>query len=411
MLKKIAVTEVRLGMHLHAVEGSWLDHPFWKTKFVLSDERDLAKLRTSSVREVWINTALGLDVVNATVSDGAKSEVAPPAWPAAAIAHPTREASRTFQEELQHAARICRQARDSVEAMFGQARLGRAIDAQRCLPIVSEIADSVFRNPGALVSLARLKTQDDYSFMHSVAVCALMIAFARERGQDQTACRDAGLAGMLHDMGKAVMPLDVLNKPGRLTDQEFAIMRTHPALGYEILQQARGAPEPAMDVCLHHHEKIDGTGYPHGLGVDDISEISRMGAICDVYDAVTSNRPYKTGWDPAESIARMASWNGHFDPGMFATFVKSIGIYPVGSLVRLESRRLAVVVEQNAATLVTPVVRVFFSLKSRMPIPVQKIDLASPTCADRIAGRESAESWSPGLLEGLWAGEDLARRA
>jgi putative nucleotidyltransferase with HDIG domain len=125
------------------------------------------------------------------------------------------------------------------------------------------------RNPGALVSLARLKTRDDYSYMHSVAVCALMVALSRQMGHDERACREAGLAGLLHDLGKARMPEDVLTKPGKLTADEWAVIRTHPIRGHELLQEARGASEPVMDVCLHHHERMDGQGYPHQLACRD----------------------------------------------------------------------------------------------------------------------------------------------
>ena len=323
MLKKIPVDQVRLGMHLHALEGPWLEHPFWKSKFVIRDQDMLKKLQASSVREVWIDVAKGLDV--ATPDSGADlpspqraslpaqprgPEPAPPLpappSPAPPLAPPP--ARSTMQDELSQAARICHDAKAQVESMFGEARMGKALDAEACAPLVEEISRSVFRNPGALVSLARLKTQDDYTYMHSVAVCALMVALARESGEDEASCRSAGFAGLLHDMGKAMMPLEVLNKPGKLTDAEFDIMRTHPLRGHELLMEARGADALAMDVCLHHHEKMDGSGYPHKLGADAISRHARMGAICDVYDAVTSNRPYKAGWDPAESIARMASW-------------------------------------------------------------------------------------------------------
>jgi HD-GYP domain-containing protein (c-di-GMP phosphodiesterase class II) len=287
--------------------------------------------------------------------------------------------------------------------MFAEARLGRAVDAEHCLPLVNDIASSVYRNPGALVSLARLKTADDYSYMHSVAVCALMVALGRTLGLDEAQCREAGLAGLLHDMGKALMPGEILNKPGKLTDAEFAVMRTHPERGHALLVEGRGVGEAVLDVCLHHHERVDGSGYPHRLPGERLTLLARMGAVCDVYDAISSNRPYKAGWDPGESIARMASWKGHFDPPVFQAFVKSLGIYPTGSLVRLQSGRLAVVVEQNAASLPQPKVRVFYSTKSMMPIAPELLDLARS--ADRIAARESRGDWNVPQLEALWSGD------
>ncbi len=424
MLKKISVDQLRVGMYLHRLDGAWIDHPFWRTKFVLSDPDDLRKLAASAVKEVWIDPGQGLDV-------------APPAEPAAAAAPPAAagrrlrlpaspapapspaagptpaapsDASRSLREELQQAAAICHRGREAVVSMFNEARMGRAIQAEGALPLVAEITQSVRRNPGALVSLARLKTQDDYSYMHSVAVCALMVALGKQLGLDDDALHDAGMAGLMHDLGKAVMPLEVLNKPGRLTDEEFAIIRSHPERGHALLLEGRGATPAMLDVTLHHHEKIDGTGYPNKLAGEDISTLARMGAICDVYDAITSNRPYKRGWDPAESVARMASWKGHFDPVLFAAFVKSLGIYPTGSLVRLESGRLAVVLDQNPGALVSPMVKVFYSTRSELPITPKVLNLADPACNDRIVGRElDAEARFPQLNE-LWAEPAALRR-
>lgn len=418
MLKKIPVSQLRVGMHLHGLEGSWIDHPFWKARFVIEDPALLAKVRASGVAEAWIDTRLGLDVAPPPAPEPSPASPSPagtgvavsPALVAAATARPAPTGPRPLEAELKEAAAICNRGREAVRSMFAEARLGRTLDTEGCLPLVEDISSSVMRNPGALVSLARLKTRDDYSYMHSVATCALMVALARQLGHDEDACRAAGLAGLVHDVGKALMPTEVLNKPGKLTDPEWEIMRSHPERGHELLADGRGATATALDVTLHHHERIDGSGYPHGLAGDAISLLARMGAVCDVYDAITSNRPYKAGWDPAESIARMASWRGHFDPAVFAAFVQSLGIYPTGSVVRLESGKLAVVVEQNPQALVAPVVKVFFSTRSQMRVVPTRLDLSRPGCQDRIVGREPEAAAQFKQLDEMWAEPDLVQR-
>ena len=285
-------------------------------------------------------------------------------------------------------------------SMLHEARMGNAIDSRQVENLVQDISDSVLRNPGALISLARLKTADDYSYMHSVAVCALMVALARKIRLDEAQTRSAGMAGLLHDLGKAGIPLSVLNKPGKLTDEEFTVVRNHPVDGHRMLQEGGTIDAAVLDACLHHHEKIDGTGYPGRLPGDRISLISKMAAICDVYDAITSNRPYKNGWDPAESLRRMAQWTGHFDTRLFHAFVKSIGIYPPGSLVKLSSGHIGVVMEQSTTSLTAPKVKVFFSTSSKKRFRPEILDLTAPGCTEKIVAREDPEHWNfPDLNE------------
>ena len=399
MLKKIPVNKLTLGMHLQAFCGAWLDHPFWRTKFVLTDPNDLILITESPITEVWIDISKGCDVdvtAGETVPEVASAEEIP-------VEQPAVQEKASFSDEMKRATKIVAKGKEAVVSMFQEARMGKAIEAESAAPLVEEISNSVMRNPGALISLARLKTADDYTFMHSVAVCALMIALARQLDLDEQQVREAGMAGLLHDLGKAMIPLEVLNKPGKLTDEEFALVKTHPEEGYKLLLEGSGVSDVTKDVCLHHHEKVDGSGYPKGLSGDAMSLFARMGAVCDVYDAVTSNRPYKAGWDPAESIKRMAEWKGHFDPVVFQAFVKSLGIYPIGSLVKLASGKLGVVIEQGEQSLLKPKVKVFFSTKSQAYIAPEVVDLArSP---EKIAGREDAAKWGIKDIDRYWAGD------
>lgn len=407
MLKKISVDQLRLGMHLKEFCGSWMEHPFWRNAFVLTDPKDIAAILASSIKEVWIDTGKGIDVPTGeqAVSE-AESEEQVEAELQRAVEARREIAPVATAIEMQRAALICKQSKQAVISMFEEARMGKAVDTGGARKLVEEISDSVARNPSALISLARLKTVDDYTYMHSVAVCAMMVGLAKQLGLDEEQTRHAGMAGLLHDLGKALMPMDVLNKPGKLTDAEFKIIKTHPVEGHKMLLTGKDVHPLVLDVCLHHHEKTDGSGYPKGLSDKQISLFAKMGAVCDVYDAITSNRPYKAGWDPAESLRKMAEWcNGHFDPRIFQGFVKSLGIYPIGSLVKLASGRLGVVTSQSGKSLTTPLVKVFFSTKSNMRIPPETIDLSQPGVTEKIVNREDPAKWRFADLNELWSGQ------
>ena len=406
MLKKIKVSQLTVGMHLKEFCGSWMEHPFWRNAFVITDPKDLESILASSIKEVWIDTLKGLDVATGeTAVSEAESEAQVEADLSAAATTLRETAPVSTAVELARAAKICAQSKRAVSSMFQEARMGKAVDTSSARKLVEEISDSISRNPGALISLARLKTADDYTYMHSVAVCALMIALAKQLELDAETTRSLGIAGLLHDLGKALMPMEVLNKPGKLTDEEFAIIKTHPEQGYQLLLSSNDADDIALDVVLHHHEKTDGSGYPKRFKDSEISLFAKMGAVCDVYDAITSNRPYKAGWDPAESLRKMAEWsNGHFDPKIFQAFVKSLGIYPIGSLVKLSSGRLGIVIEQTEHSLLSPRVKVFFSTRANARIKPEIIDLSRPNCQEKISGREDPAQWAFPDINELWSG-------
>lgn len=406
MLKRIPIKQLRLGMHIHEFCGSWMEHPFWRGAFLLDDPKDLQTILSTGLKEVWIDTSRGVDVEGGASREAVAAEVEAAL---AQVDQPGRAEPRTaIAQEAARAVKICAQSKQAVASMFHEARMGKALDVGDALPIVEEISTSVMRNPGALISLARLKNKDEYTYMHSVAVCALMVSLARTLGFDDHQTRQAGLAGLLHDVGKMMIPPEILDKPGKLTEAEFDTMKGHPVEGHRMLLEGEGIGEVALDVCLHHHEKVDGSGYPHGLAGGEISLYARMGAVCDVYDAITSNRPYKNGWEPAESIRKMAEWSkGHFDQRIFEAFVRSIGIYPIGSLVRLESEMLGVVIEQNEQSLLKPMLMMFFSIKANARIQPELLDLSKPACKDRIVSHEDPAKWDIHDTQALWSGMAL----
>ncbi len=371
-----------------------MDHPFWRKSFLLDSEADLKTIRTCGIQEVWIDPTRGLDVegdVVAVSDEEAELEIAAE-LDRITKAKPKSEARVSLHDELARARQLQAKSKAAVTSMFQEARMGNAIKVSEAAPLVEEISKSITRNPEAFLNLSRLKTKDDYTYMHSVAVCALMIALGKQLGLEEDDLKEAGLAGLLHDVGKMMVDQDVLNKPGKLTDEEFELIKDHPRKGWEILQGSSDITATALDVCLHHHERMDGKGYPDKLAGEQLSLFARMGAVCDVYDALTSNRCYKNGWEPAETIRKMAEWrNGHFDERVFQAFVKTIGIYPSGTLVRLKSGRLAIVMEQTEKSLLSPIVKVFFSTKSNEPIMPEMLDLGRSQ--ESIVSAEDPSNW------------------
>lgn len=394
MRKKIPASSIRIGMYIQELCGSWMDHPFWKKSFLLESAADLNTLQTCGIQEVWIDTSKGLDVEGNVVTITAEEhhqKVAEELQRMATSA-PQVIAKISIQQELEAARRLQAKSKAAVTSMFNEARMGNAIKVSEAAPLVEEISQSITRNPEAFLNLARLKTKDDYTYMHSVAVCALMIALGKQLGLTGADLKEAGLAGLLHDVGKMMIPEEVLNKPGKLTDEEFEIIKAHPKKGWDLLHGSPDITASALDVCLHHHERVDGKGYPDKLSGDNLTLFARMGAVCDVYDALTSNRCYKNGWEPADTIRKMAEWkDGHFDERVFKAFVKTIGIYPSGTLVRLKSGRLAIVLEQTEKSLLTPIVKVFFSTKSNEPIMPEMLDLSRSQ--ESIASAEDPAKW------------------
>jgi HD-GYP domain-containing protein (c-di-GMP phosphodiesterase class II) len=247
-------------------------------------------------------------------------------------------------------------------------------------------------HPSTLITLARIKARNERAYMHAVAVCALMINVGKHIDLDQGSLCDLGMAGLLHDIGETALPAGLLDRQAKFGPDELAMVRAHPQHGHEQLARATGLPSVVLDVCLHHHERVDGTGYPARVGEARLSLEAKMAAICDVYDAITSYRPYNEQWTPAAGLSEMFSSTGQFDPALLSHFIRSVGIFPAGSLVRLASDHLALVIDQAGGDLTKPVVRIFYSILDRARITPRDIDLSADN-SDAISGREEPRKW------------------
>jgi putative nucleotidyltransferase with HDIG domain len=231
------------------------------------------------------------------------------------------------------------------------------------------------------------------TYHHSIVIGNLAETAAEAIGENPLLAR---VGAYYHDVGKIRIPVSILSRSGRLLDAEFEMLRIHPQVSFEILKNIP-FPWPVAQMAYQHHERHDGSGYPEGLKGEAISQMGKMAAICDVYDAITSDRCYHKGLAPHEALRRIFEWSKfHFDPALVQQFLRTIGIYPVGTLVMLESGRIGVVLEQSDGSLLQPTVKVFYDGKRRQYLPPAEIDLSRSLGhggGDRIVGHETPEKW------------------
>lgn len=391
MIKQIRTDQLQPGMYIHDLNCGWLDHPFVSNAFYVRDRATCDKIVNLGIRELYIDTLKGADVFPAR----------PQAEVNADLERRLQEIARKqaekppvveLRDEAARARRLHGEASKLARLVLDDVRLGQPIRIERIDPLVDNMVDSLFRHQDALLPMARLKDLDDYNFEHSVGVAALLIAFGRAMKLPRDDIRQLAIGGLLHDIGKAHVPEAILNKPSKLTDDEFARMQSHVNESLRLIDGVPGVGPIARQVVAEHHERNDGSGYPNRLQGREISLYGQMAAIVDVYDAITSDKVYNRGMPPTQAMKKLLEWSKHhFDPQLVQTFIRAVGIYPTGALVRLESNRLGVVVEQNEGKLLEPVVRVFYHAGQQHYVPPEIVDLTK--VQDRIASCESYEKW------------------
>lgn len=381
MIKQISTSELRIGMYVHEIGRSWLNHPFVTNRFLVKDAQTIQKIASAGIREVVIDTSKGDDIEELPTS----AELSP------AVLQETVAAKGqqvSVEREMGRAKTLLREATSVIHNMMQDARLGKQVQLQSLDPLAERMVQSTFRSKHALTGITRIKTKDEYTFMHCVSMAGLMTSFALEMGLDDETLHQLAIGGMVHDIGKILVPGNILNKPGKLDNDEFSVMRQHVDFSGELLKEHSDLSQVALDVTLQHHERMDGAGYPLGLQGEQISLIGQMAAIVDVYDALTSIRVYKNAWEPSVTLKKILEWSPtQFNRELVQHFIKCLGIYPVGSLVELESGRVGIVMEQGASIL-RPLVRIIYHARQKAFVRVAELDLARET-SDQITSVRS----------------------
>lgn len=375
MIKKIKTNDLKIGMYIHDLNCSWMDHGFIKQQFKITSSKDIQKMRAHGIKQVDIDTKKGLDSKHAPTAAEVLLNVHEKVKKIAIEEAPISK-QVSVSEEINNARSIYKEATKAMSSIMTDARLGKQVEVELITPIAEKMIESAFRNKDALISLSRIKNKDEYTFMHSVSVAGLMVSFARAMDMDKQIIKDVAIGGLLHDIGKMKVPLEILNKPGKHTPSEWEIMKSHVVHSREILKVTPGINQNALDVGALHHERYDGSGYPDGLKHEQISEIGQMAAIVDVYDALTSVRVYKDAWEPTITLKKMLEWcPNHFNPELVQRYIRALGIYPIGTLVQLDSGLVGVVIEQGEGSLLQPILRVFYDAKKVRYITMRELDL------------------------------------
>jgi HD-GYP domain-containing protein (c-di-GMP phosphodiesterase class II) len=379
MRKQIRTDELQVGMQIIDLDRTWTNHPFLTKRKRITSIRQIQELKQYGILEVTIDLGEQEELPPARFEQDRYP--LPPMMEEAAqkdddwARRPGLPSSMEIplEKEIRAAANIRKEACWVVRGCLEDIRMGKSLETGRVRQVVDQMVESVLRNRDALVSLTRIKGHDEYTFVHSINVCILTITLGRHLELSTEELRQIGLGGLLHDAGKTKIPASVLNRPGKVTKEEFEEIKKHPIYTLEYLDQAENIPPSSKIVGLEHHERCNAQGYPYGLSEGEISLFGQIAAIADVYDAVTSDRCYKAALLPWEAVRMMyvCARKGDFNLGLTARFIQCMGIFPVGSIVQLKTGEVGIVHSLNHDRLLLPrVLLIYKDLTRPYPEPL-----------------------------------------
>ncbi len=355
---KVDASDLEIGMYVSELDRPWLESPFLFQGFLLETNEDVQDV-ANACEYVFVDITNSSATVRTRLQSMAASQSKP------TIVKETNPSSQAnndegyaYKEHLYLARKIYNHTRSYIDKTLTAVGQGsREVDTEQAKSLVNEMIDNILVKPHAMAWLTHLKNRDEYTLTHSINVCILALTFGRHMQLPREQLEILGLGALLHDIGKLRVPPEILNKPDRLTRDEFEIMKKHPVEGYDILKEDLLMSPDILDIVLHHHERISGQGYPDGMLGDRISRLTKMTSIVDVFDAITSDRCYHDGMSPYIALQNIYRWTDNaFDKFLVEGFMGCMGVYPVGSVVELNQGQIAIVIATTPKTKLRPMI-------------------------------------------------------
>ncbi len=425
--RKVQVSDLKPGMYISRLDRPWLESPFPFQGFMLENWEQVDEVR-NACEYVYVEEGEvdGADIRRKPTLVTPQSQKReqdkfsirhrsprqqhadnepPSAWSQSLGLQPgelpeRQPVKKRLQEELRAARPLIKQTHELVRQQILDARNGRSLDMPATRESVAKITDSIISNPDALLCLSALKKRDEYTYLHSLSVCILSISFGRYLELPEETLLELGFGAFLHDIGKMQIPDSVLNKPGRLDQDEMEIMRKHPEFGIEIVDGSERIPDSSRNVIYSHHERLDGSGYIEGVSGSKINPLTHIVSVCDTYDAIISHRPYKYANSPLDATAELYRTRGRFfDADLVYKFIGFIGVYPVGSLVELNTNEVGVVIENTNDRLRPKLLILLDSNHERLdqPYPLDLVRTRQTSSGRRLDITRSLETGAYGL--------------
>ena len=375
------IARVSIGSYVVEIVKQRDSHKIKQTGWV-KDLRTIEKLIDMGVERVKIDTSKRLSDESEEITHVENSP-------------PKTAKKKATSTSISQAKALFNEAKNIQRKILDDVVCGRQLELEPIQEITKQTTEAIFENPEALSCIINIRKKDEYLLEHSTAVSILMSIFARHMNIDVSIAKELAIGAFLHDVGKIMIPDSILNKPGKLTAEEFEVMKTHVNHSVDIIKNTEGISSLSLEVAALHHEKLDGQGYPNSVPAEKISQYGRMITICDIFDALTANRVYKDGMVQAKAFAIMLNMveRQMIDGELVNSFIKCMGVYPVGSLVQLSSNQLAVVESKNAKDPIRPKVKAFYSVKQGHFLESKHIDL-SETSQNNIEKGVRAEDFN-----------------